>query len=842
MSAEEPASGSDPEKRAEKPGLLVLPKKKAVKKRASKSISKMFDNTEEQEEEDEEPVSPISASMVKRLQQNAAEMRAETPDKPAQPGQPTFPQSTNAGLPSSATSSGSAKRSHPGGHDNNPLSALAATLKAKNKFKKAGKAGHLRTAASQGFETPEDKSRLMENIMRFVDRYWRILFVTAVLSSTLSFCIDQFTFATGQWRAQFTTVDNMGGLVGIVVFNVLMVVAARLLVRTTLEAEGSGFPEMKAMLFGHILDNYLNLRVLCVKAVGLAMVVGAGLPIGKEGPNCHMAACIARSMDPEYIKKREQSATGQAQISKLLLAAVAVGVGASFSAPIGGVIFALELMLPQVYDYTAYIGCFTASVIGSLVYEVERSWFAGATGLLPLMSTNVLPGEGSKTNYPLILILLQVTLGAICGFLGGYWIKMHAYVASEFKKWRLKNPAPTRKKLQASSGTEEGLLSGTPSLRRGWSVELMSEKAGDVGHGIRYFQWRDLALCAVVTIINTVWSAYLPLLNGKPQPALLSLLFDKNLMADAGAYAVWPWGVFGTMLLCLAMKWCCTIMALSLPTPTGVVAPTMIIGALIGRCFVMLIPDWAQEALIATDGGPVTDELKGAFAARFAIIGAAAFCAAVCRAFAMAITVFEVLALPNAVLPLCSSTLMAIFVANKVELPFFDKNLAGRGLGGIPAMTFGEAADAPAFSIMKRINVDRDCLSHKCRLLEMHELLRRHKDCEYFPIIRFLEEGEGILMGCIDRKGIHKILDMLDPSGTSPGTMIDLMDPELQRPSDGGTPLVEGCPPTAKPSTTAKEVYLMMKVAHGENIIYVTREGALLGEITFASLMTQKVS
>ena len=40
---------------------------------------------------------------------------------------------------------------------------------------------------------------------------------------------------------------------------------------------------------------------------------------------------------------------------------------------------------------------------------------------------------------------------------------------------------------------------------------------------------------------------------------------------------------------------------------------------------------------------PPTEADRGAFMARCAIVGASAFCAAVCRAFAMAITVFEVM-------------------------------------------------------------------------------------------------------------------------------------------------------------------------------------------------------
>jgi len=355
------------------------------------------------------------------------------------------------------------------------------------------------------------------------------------------------------------------------------------------------------------------------------------------------------------------------------------------------------------------------------------------------------------------------------------------------------------------------------------------------------FTWKDLVLVAVVCLINTVWAAYLPMLNGKPQPALMSHLFDKTLVATSDEWVVGPFGVFGTMLLCFVMKWCTTIMALSLPTPTGVVAPAMIIGALIGRCFVLLIPEFVQDFLLAGPNGEApTEDIKGAFMARCAILGAAAFCAAVCRAFAMAITVFEVLTLPNTVLPLCSATLAAIFVANKIELPFFDRNLAGRGLYGISALSFGTLGDEPAFSIMDKVNTVNDCLQYKTRLFDMHELLKRHPEEHTFPIVRMIDENHGsdaILVGTMPRECIEQVIRMMDPKGVTPEMMVDLMVPWLQHPPDNGVPLVHGCPPTVSPSQTAKDVYLMMKVAHGDNLVYVVREGCILGKVTFEKIM-----
>jgi chloride channel 3/4/5 len=49
-------------------------------------------------------------------------------------------------------------------------------------------------------------------------------------------------------------------------------------------AAGSGIPEIKTILSGVNMDVVLSFLVFLVKGVGLALAVGSGLSIGKEGP------------------------------------------------------------------------------------------------------------------------------------------------------------------------------------------------------------------------------------------------------------------------------------------------------------------------------------------------------------------------------------------------------------------------------------------------------------------------------------------------------------------------------------------------------------------------------
>lgn len=45
---------------------------------------------------------------------------------------------------------------------------------------------------------------------------------------------------------------------------------------------GSGIPEVKSIMHGFKMPNYLTFRTLIAKMIGLTLAMGAGLPIGKE--------------------------------------------------------------------------------------------------------------------------------------------------------------------------------------------------------------------------------------------------------------------------------------------------------------------------------------------------------------------------------------------------------------------------------------------------------------------------------------------------------------------------------------------------------------------------------
>lgn len=90
------------------------------------------------------------------------------------------------------------------------------------------------------------------------------------------------------------------------------------------QAIGSGIPEMKTILRGVMLKEYLTFRTLISKIVGLTLSLGSGLPIGKEGPFVHVASVVANLLS--HLAASFNSAyANESRSAEMLAAGCAVG-------------------------------------------------------------------------------------------------------------------------------------------------------------------------------------------------------------------------------------------------------------------------------------------------------------------------------------------------------------------------------------------------------------------------------------------------------------------------------------------------------------------------------------
>ena len=121
---------------------------------------------------------------------------------------------------------------------------------------------------------------------------------------------------------------GVGGFVALRVALTLLAVEATRVVSPI--AAGSGIPEVKSVLAGFSLPGFLSLRTLVAKVGGVVLLLGAGLPIGKEGPFIHTAAILAESMLGLHYFRSHNATSGFRH--QMLSAAAAVGVSAAFGA------------------------------------------------------------------------------------------------------------------------------------------------------------------------------------------------------------------------------------------------------------------------------------------------------------------------------------------------------------------------------------------------------------------------------------------------------------------------------------------------------------------------------
>ncbi|VDK87646.1 unnamed protein product, partial [Litomosoides sigmodontis] len=134
----------------------------------------------------------------------------------------------------------------------------------------------------------------------------------------------------------------------------------------------SGIPEVKTILQGVHLDKHLTFRTLISKLIGLMLAIGSGFPIGKEGPFVHMGSIVAHLMR-RLVEGIKPAYANESRSYELLAAGCAAGVAATFSAPVGGVLFSIEVTTAY-FAVRDYWRGFFAAACSAAAFSLLRLW------------------------------------------------------------------------------------------------------------------------------------------------------------------------------------------------------------------------------------------------------------------------------------------------------------------------------------------------------------------------------------------------------------------------------------------------------------------------------------
>ena len=182
--------------------------------------------------------------------------------------------------------------------------------------------------------------------------------------------------------------------------------ASGLLTELAPEARGSGIDH--AIMAYHRMGGAIRRLVAPVKLVASAIVMGAGLSAGDEGPIAQTTAGLVSWLSDALGLSEEDR-------RRLVGIAIGTGIGTIFKTPIGGAFLASEILYRRDFEYELVFPAFVASAIGYAI-------FGAVTGYGPLFGFYTAPFEPDR-------LPLYAVLGVACGAVAIVYLR--AYNATE---------------------------------------------------------------------------------------------------------------------------------------------------------------------------------------------------------------------------------------------------------------------------------------------------------------------------------------------------------------------------------------------------------------------------
>jgi len=183
------------------------------------------------------------------------------------------------------------------------------------------------------------------------------------------------------------------------------------------EAKGHGVPEVMDAIYYN--RGVIRPVVAIAKSLASALSIGSGAAVGREGPIIQIGSALGSTLGQVI-----RMSMGQRII--LVAAGAGAGIAATFNTPIGGVLFATELMLPEISVNTflpVAIATGTATFIGRMFFGSRPAFDIPAN----LSSLPVTPGG-------VVILLLYVALGIAVGAAAALFVRSLHWFEDLFDK------------------------------------------------------------------------------------------------------------------------------------------------------------------------------------------------------------------------------------------------------------------------------------------------------------------------------------------------------------------------------------------------------------------------
>ncbi|VDK83855.1 unnamed protein product [Litomosoides sigmodontis] len=224
--------------------------------------------------------------------------------------------------------------------------------------------------------------RQMKNVLHFLVEDWCLSamlgVITAILSVVMDICIEKLQHShVAFYEALRTHWYHYVALLHWVLHVALLTfLSAAACLWISKQAVGSGIPEVKVIMHGFKMENYLTLRTLIAKMIGLTLAIGSGLPIGKEGPFVHMGAIVATILNKVTTSYHyTEFFTNEGREAEMLSSGCAVGIACTFSAPVGAVLYAIE-STSKYFAVKNYWRGFLAATCSAIIFRFANFFVA----------------------------------------------------------------------------------------------------------------------------------------------------------------------------------------------------------------------------------------------------------------------------------------------------------------------------------------------------------------------------------------------------------------------------------------------------------------------------------